>query len=216
MKHDADQPGPPSPPPERPDPAHRPDRAVERAIGRQVRDYRRRLDLTVADLARLAGLSGGMLSRIETGQASPSLATLKSLAGALNVPVTALFRKLEEQRDAVHVPAGAGLVIERRGSRAGHIYHLLGHSIGRSVQMEPYLVTLTEESEVFPLFQHDGVEFIHVLQGRVVYRHADRTYPLGPGDSLFFDGDAPHGPEILEELPVRLLSVIGMPRPDIA
>ena len=74
--------------------------------------------------------------------------------------------------------------------------------------MEPYLVTLTEESEVFPLFQHEGVEFIYMLSGEVVYRHGDRTYRLIPGDSLFFDADAPHGPEELVEVPILLLSVI--------
>ena len=63
--------------------------------------------------------------------------------------------------------------------------------------IEPYLVTLTEESEVFPLFQHAGIEFIHLLEGEVVYRAADTTYHLRPGDSLLFDGDVAHGPEKL-------------------
>ena len=38
-----------------------------------------------------------------------------------------------------------------------------------------------------------------MLEGEVVYRHADRLYPLLPGDSLFFDADAPHGPEELAQ-----------------
>jgi quercetin dioxygenase-like cupin family protein len=42
----------------------------------------------------------------------------------------------------------------------------------------------------------------------VRYRHGNQTYVLQPGDSLFFDADAPHGPEELLELPIRLLSVI--------
>jgi len=188
------------------------DNRLEIAIGRQVREYRRQLGLTVVEVAGLAGLSPGMLSKIENGQTSPSLATLRGLSEALNVPVTAFFRKYEEQRDASFVRAGEGLVIERRGTRSGHQYRLLGHSLGKTIAMEPYLVTLTEESEVFPLFQHPGTEFIHVLEGEVLYRHADKTYHLRPGDSLFFDADAPHGPEELIALPVRLLSVIAQPR----
>ena len=182
--------------------------ALELAIGRQVRAFRTEQGMTVADLARVSELSTGMLSKVENGLTSPSLSTLNGIASALNVPVTALFRLHEETREATFVPAGDGLKIERQGTRAGHQYQLLGHSSGQSPMVEPYLVTLTDESDVFPLFQHDGVEFIHVLEGVVVYRHASKTYHLEPGDSLYFDSGAPHGPEQLVTLPIRMLAVI--------
>ncbi len=185
---------------------------LEIAIGEQVRSFRKQLHMTVAEVASQAGLSPGMLSKIENGLTSPSLATLKALSGALNVPVTAFFRKYEEERDATFVKAGQGLNIERRGTRAGHQYQLLGHTVGKQVFVEPYLITLTEKSDVFPLFQHDGVEFIYMLSGEVIYRHASATYRLGAGDSLFFDADAPHGPEELVSLPIRFLAVIVEPR----
>jgi transcriptional regulator with XRE-family HTH domain len=189
------------------------DNRLEISIGHQVRELRRKLQMTVAELAKLADLSQGMLSKIENGAISPSLATLKSLSRALNLPVTAFFRKYEEQRSATFVRAGEGLNIERRGTRAGHQYQLLGHTTqSKSVVVEPYLITLTEESEIFPLFQHSGLEFIYILQGEVVYRHADKLYPLRPGDSLFFDADAPHGPEELRKLPIRFLSIITYAR----
>lgn len=182
--------------------------SLEVAIGHQVREYRTKLGMTVADLGRQANLSPGMLSKIENGVTSPSLSTLQSLSRALNVPVTAFFRKFEEQRDATFVKDGQGLAIERRGTRAGHQYHLLGHTIGKNLVVEPYLVTLTEQSDVFPLFQHSGLEFIYLLEGEVAYRHGNKLYAMQAGDSLFFDADAPHGPEELRKLPIKLLSVI--------
>jgi transcriptional regulator with XRE-family HTH domain len=190
------------------------DNTLEVSIGREVRAFRTKLGITVADLAAAAKLSPGMLSKIENGLTSPSLNTLRTLSAGLGVPVTAFFRRYEERRDAVFVRAGQGLVIERRGTRAGHQYQLLGHTGGVTgrVVVEPYLITLSEESDVFPLFQHPGLEFIHMLEGEVVYRHADRLYPLLPGDSLFFDADAPHGPEELRKLPIRFLSVISYAR----
>jgi transcriptional regulator with XRE-family HTH domain len=185
---------------------------LEIAIGREVRLFRTKMDLTIAELAKLAGLSTGMLSKIENGVASPSLATLQALSSALNIPVTAFFRKFEEERDASFVRAGEGLVIERRGTRAGHQYQLLGHSLGKSISVEPYLISLNEKSEVFPLFQHTGMEFIYMLEGRMVYLHGDKLYEMTKGDSLFFDADAPHGPEELIDLPIRFLSIIVSPR----
>jgi transcriptional regulator with XRE-family HTH domain len=190
------------------------DGQLEVAIGHQVRAFRKQLGMTVVEVAKQAGLSPGMLSKIENGNTSPSLATLSALSRTLNVPVTSFFRKYEEERDVTFVPAGHGLNIERRGTRAGHQYQLLGHTVGKRVCVEPYLITLTEESDVFPLFQHGGVEFLYILEGEVIYRHAGLTYRLTVGDSLFFDADAPHGPEDLVSLPIRFLSVIIAPGGD--
>ena len=183
-------------------------KALEVAIGKQVRSQRKRLNLTVAMLARQARLSTGMLSKIENAQTSPSLATLTSLAAALQVPVTSFFRGYEEQRDVTFIPAGEGLPIQRRGSGAGHQYQLLGHTIGKPYSIEPYLITITDESEVFPVFQHAGMELIYMLEGQVAYRHANQTYTLRPGDTLFFDAEASHGPDEIQKLPCRYLSII--------
>ena len=168
---------------------------LEAAIGRQVRALRKKLDMRVTELAKLAGLSSGMISKIENGLTSPSLSTLSALSGALNVPVTALFQQFEELHEATFVPAGQGLKIERRGTRNGHEYLLLGHSQDKSVAVEPYMITLTDESEIFPFFQHAGSEFIYILSGGMSYRHGDRIYTMKVGDSLFFDASVPHGPE---------------------
>lgn len=183
-------------------------KALEIAIGRQVRSFRKRLNLTVANVAKQAQLSSGMLSKIENGLTSPSLATLNALANALQVPVTALFRGYEEQRDVTVIKAGEGLVIERRGSGAGHQYQLLGHTIGKPYTIEPYIITISDQSEVFPVFQHAGTELIYMLEGRVTYRHGDKTHLLEPGDSMFFDAEASHGPDEILELPCRYLSII--------
>ena len=79
--------------------------------------------------------------------------------------------------------------------------------------MEPMLVTLTSQSEVFPLYQHPGTEFLYMLEGEMDYGYAGATYQLCPGDSLQFDGEVAHGPVRLTELPVRFLSVTayGLP-----
>lgn len=184
------------------------DSSLEMSIGREVREFRKKINMTVAELAKLAGLSAGMLSKIENGMTSPSLATLQALSRALHVPVTAFFRKYEEERDATFVKSGQGLTIERRGTRAGHQYQLLGHTMRKRIAVEPYMITLTADSDVFPLFQHAGIEFLYMLEGEVGYRHGDKTYTLTPGDSLYFDADVPHGPEELRKLPIRFLSVI--------
>jgi transcriptional regulator with XRE-family HTH domain len=189
-----------------------PNRRLEEAIGREVRKFREKLGLTISELAKVAEMSAGMLSKIENGATSPSLSSLQALGRALQVPVTSLFRSFEEVRNVSFVKAGQGLTIERRGTRAGHQYQLLGHSPHGPVMVEPYMITINHETDVFPTFQHAGHEFLYMLEGNVVYRHGDKTYDMHPGDALFFDADAPHGPEELKKLPARYLSVISYRR----
>ncbi|MBT52327.1 MAG: MerR family transcriptional regulator [Mameliella sp.] len=187
---------------------------LEVAIGRAVRELRHRQRLTGAELAGQAGLSMGMLSKIENGVISPSLTTIQSLANALRVPLVQLFSGYEERRGCMHVKAGEGIETNRVGTRAGHQYSLLGDigSNNTGVVMEPYLITLTDMSDRFPTFQHEGMEYLYMIDGVLDYRHSDQLYRLEPGDSLLFDSDAPHGPEELIELPSRYLSIITYPQ----
>ena len=190
------------------------EKVLELAIGREVRAHRRQKSMTVADLASVTGLSIGMLSKIENGNTSPSLNTLQTLADALAIPITAFFRGFESTRTAVHTKSGEGVEADRAGTRSGHQYNLLGHIGANSsgVIVEPYLITLSSKSDTFETFQHDGIETIYMLEGEVVYRHGDQVYALKPGDTLFFDADAPHGPESLIKLPAKYLSIISYPQ----
>jgi transcriptional regulator with XRE-family HTH domain len=190
------------------------EKTLEAAIGREVRSLRHRQRMTGAELSAQTGLSVGMLSKIENGVISPSLNTLTVLANALKVPVVQLFQAYEEPRGCMHVKAGEGVEIDRAGTRAGHQYNLLGHigSNASGVVVEPYLITLDSESDRFPTFQHEGIEMLYVLDGTMLYRHADQTYLLEPGDSLLFDSDAAHGPEDLQTFPIRYLSIITYPQ----
>jgi transcriptional regulator with XRE-family HTH domain len=180
---------------------------LEQVIANHVRSRRLEIGLNVAQLAERSGLSKGMLSKIENAHTSPSLATIERLAAALDMPVTALFRGLAEERDAVFVKAGTGPEITRQGTRAGHTYQLLGSLRGPKKKVEPLLVSLTERTEVFPVFQHQGSEMLYMLQGVMEYTCSRQHYRMEPGDTLQFEGDIPHGPTMLIKLPIRFLSI---------
>jgi transcriptional regulator with XRE-family HTH domain len=189
--------------------------AVERAqrpavdLGRTARRLRESQNLTLADVARRADISSAMLSRLETGRVSPSLETIVALARTLGVTPSALMQRVGvDDGGAQLIRAGEGLETVRSGTRRGHTYHLLAAQRGPRKIFEPFLVTLNDRSEVFPGFQHPGIEFIHLLSGVLHYRHGRHTYVLRPGDTLTFSGDIAHGPERLEKVPIRMLSLI--------
>lgn len=63
-------------------------------LGAQVAGWRRVLGMTQAELEAKAGLSHNALSRIETGQVSPRLATLERIAAAMKISADELqFRR---------------------------------------------------------------------------------------------------------------------------
>jgi DNA-binding XRE family transcriptional regulator len=94
---------------------------LERVIAGQVRAYRLAAGLSVGEMAERVGISKAMLSKIENARTSCSLTTLSRLAAGLQVPVTALFRGVDTEREAVFVPSGHGAQIIRRGSHQGHL-----------------------------------------------------------------------------------------------
>jgi len=184
-------------------------KSLDRYLGNVIRELRLKDNLTIAEVAAQAGISRGMVSKIENGQVSTSLETLSKIGQALGVSLSHLFRHYNMPSGGAQlVKKGEGMEVVRRGTRRGHTYHLLAYDQGPKKTFEPFLITMDDASEVFPTFEHPGTEFIHMLEGRIEYRHGQHTYMLEPGDSLTFRGDIPHGPERLLELPIHFLSII--------
>jgi len=188
------------------------ERSLERALGHQIRAIRRKQDLSINDLAAAAGMSNGMLSKIENGGISPSLSSLQAISTVLKVSLSTLFASSEERQDCSYVPAGQGVTLERRGTKVGHIYNLLGHVLRGDVVVEPYLITLKDQAAPHTTFAHSGVEFIYMLHGTLGYRHGSRSYVLKEGDALLFDSSAQHGPETIPDGETVYLSIIVYPR----
>jgi transcriptional regulator with XRE-family HTH domain len=164
-------------------------------------------------VAELANLSRGMLSKIETGQASAGLDTLARIARALGVSMSMLFRKYDAAASsAQHIKKGEGMEVVRRGTKSGHTYQLLAYDQGPTKLFEPFLITMDDDSQRYPTFEHPGTEFIYMLEGEIEYRCGQETYLLQPGDTLTFQGSVPHGPERLAKCPIRFLSVIIYPQ----
>lgn len=183
---------------------------LEQYLGLQIRRQRQAQGLKITDVARIAGISQGMLSKIENAQVSTSLDTLTRLCDVLGLPMSKLFSQYDQQGGgALLVTSGEGLEVVRRGTEKGHTYQLLNHTRGPKKSFEAYLITMDDAAEEFPTFSHPGTEFIHLLEGRLIYRHGNQLYPMGPGDSLTFDAEVPHGPETLIEVPLRLLSIMN-------
>jgi transcriptional regulator with XRE-family HTH domain len=184
-------------------------KALDRFLGNTIHQLRIQHGLTLAEVSQRAGISRGMLSKIENGLSSTSLDTLEQLANALGVTLSRLFQGYNLPSSAVQfVKSGEGMEVVRRGTRSGHTYHLLAYDQGPQKLFEPFLISLEDPSEEFPSFEHPGTEFIYMLEGEVEYRVGDEVFLLQPGDSLTFRGEIPHRPEKHNILPICFLAII--------
>ncbi|MEM8562488.1 MAG: XRE family transcriptional regulator [Pseudomonadota bacterium] len=176
----------------------------------KVKKARLREGLKITDVAQMSGISQGMISKIENAQVATTLDTLQRLCDVIGLPMSKLLDDFDQQGGtANYIAAGNGIEVIGRGTDKGHTYHLLNYQRGASRRFEPFLVSMDDLSEVFPTFSHPGEEFIYILEGRLNYRHGNHIYEMKPGDSLVFDGEVPHGPEQLLEVPIKLLSFIS-------
>ncbi len=193
--------------------AESPTASLEESVGAAIKELRQRHGLTIAQVSEQASISRGMLSKIENGQTSAGMDTLARIARALGVSMSMLFSKYDVSAStSQHIKRGAGMEVVRRGTKSGHTYHLLAYDQGPVKLFEPFLITMNDDSERYPTFQHPGTEFLYMLEGKLEYRCGQQTYLLEPGDALTFQGEVPHGPEKLVKYPIKFLSFIVYPR----
>src|SRR5688572_29691686 len=100
-------------------------RSLDQYLGATIHELRVRQHLTISEVAHKAGITAGMMSKLERAQTSTSLDTLASIADALGVTLANLFQNYGPPLGGAQlVKKGAGMEVVRRGTRKGHTYHL--------------------------------------------------------------------------------------------
>jgi transcriptional regulator with XRE-family HTH domain len=161
------------------------------AVGARVKGLREAMDLSLRDLAERSGVSAPMLSQVERGETSPTLAIAQKIAGGLDLTLSQLLR-LDEDRHVVVVRAGEGRTQRRRGHRLEELTPPLP---GQRADVS--LHTLAPGSATGgpgdpPLHEPGSRETAVVLAGKVEFFIDGQRHELGEGDSATFDADLPH------------------------
>ena len=164
------------------------------AIGASLRDMREGLVFNAKELAKAAGVSAAMISRIESGQVSPSISTLSALSDALDVPVVSFFRETATDHvDFTHVKKGQGIQSTRIVDKHSHDYINLASHIRRDLSFEAHFVTMEKQVAAAPTYIGHGVVFMHVKEGEAKFNYGQKVIHLKEGDSLTLDSELSHG-----------------------
>lgn len=183
-----------------------------RRVGERILAVRRHRGWSLRRLAEASGLSLTTVHQIETGRTSPGLGTLQSLAGALEVPLGALFDTSGTAAPAVHLAAAKRPAAAIPG---GHIERLASGLA--SQRLRGLVVTLEPRGETSPEpLVHPGQELALGLEGGCVYEVARERYTLKTGDSLLFEASQPHRAVNSGSRTARILLVLYAPESEPA
>ena len=166
----------------------------DQAIGSALRGLRENQNISARQLAEKSGISAAMISRIESGQVSPSISTMTSLSKALDVPFVSLFRDMVSERtDFSHVKKGGGASATRLVGEHIHHYTNIASHRRRDLNFEAHMVTMTPQNCDLPRNVGHGVVLLHVIKGAAKYRYGKQELSLEEGDSLSFDAELIYG-----------------------
>jgi transcriptional regulator with XRE-family HTH domain len=168
-------------------------------MGGLIRARRRRLDMTLMDVAAKSGLSQPFLSQIERGDAQPSMRSLEAIASALGTTGPALLA-LPIDSAASLVRPGSGVEVENPGGVARSIAHGERAMLPMEIRGGP--------AEFEEYYQHDGEEFIYVIEGEIEFDlEGSRSTMLGPRDCLYYDPSVRHRWRAIGQKPIWVLIV---------
>jgi transcriptional regulator with XRE-family HTH domain len=162
-------------------------------LGPRVRALREAMDLSLRDLAERSGVSAPMLSQVERGETSPTLAVAHRIAAGLELRLSQLLR-LDEEGSVSVVRAEE----RRRGgsSASGHAFEILTPPLpGQRAELSRHVLAphaSTGGAGDPPMHEPGSREIALVTTGTVVLRIDDGEHVLGEGDTVTFDADLSH------------------------
>jgi transcriptional regulator with XRE-family HTH domain len=185
-----------------------PAEAGSAAAGVRVKALREAMGFSLRDLAERSGVSAPMLSQVERGETSPTLAVAEKIAAGLELTLSQLLRLDEGEHVAVSRAAE-----RRRYERGGHRFEELTPPLpGQRADVSLHTLkagATTGGPDDPPMHEPGSRETAVVLTGVLVLVVDGTRYELRAGDSVTFDADLPHHFENEGREQARFLAVIA-------
>ena len=162
-------------------------------VGPRVKALREAMDLSLRDMSERSGVSAPMLSQVERGETSPTLAVATRIAAGLDLRLSQLLR-LDEQGSVTVVRSAE----RRRGgsTSSGHAFEILTAPLpGQRVELSRHVLApgaQTGGPGDAPMHEPGSREIALVEQGDVVLHIDGAEHPLAEGDCVTFDADLTH------------------------
>jgi len=180
----------------------------EDSVGKNIRAIRKQKNITLQELADRTGFTKSYVSKIERSKKAPPYATVNKIAKALEVEVAYLLSENLSVFSDIRLSLtkkNKGKIVETLGSSYGYKYEALGYT-KPGKNMRPYLVQAAFNEK--NIFQHEGEEFIYVLEGKYLFIFDGKEYIMEEGDSVYFDSGVPHSARSIGKKRAKVLAMM--------
>ena len=185
--------------------------AKESSVGKRIRSYRERLDMSVYDLSQKTGVDEKVINAIEKGQVLPALGVLTKLSRALGQRL-GTFMDDQFKPDPIITRAAdleAKKVAEEGVNTLGYSSHSL--ALGKPDRhMDPFRIEFAPDG-VDEVSSHEGEELIICLAGEVELTYGPDRTVLAPGDTAYYNAVVKHGLRAVGGRPASIYGVVFMP-----
>ena len=161
-------------------------------IGPKIRELRQARKMGLAQLGQHAGLSTGMLSKIERGQLFPTLPTLLRIALVFGLGLEHFFTDAERRAFTIMRKADRPRLPDRTGSADPAYYFESFDFPVPDRRIEAYYASFPVGAAASVPHRHDGAELVYVLQGSLTVDVDGEIAELEEGDALYFDPSVAH------------------------
>jgi transcriptional regulator with XRE-family HTH domain len=178
------------------------------AVGARVRALRDAMGLSLRDLAERSGVSAPMLSQVERGETSPTLAVAGRIAAGLDLSLSQLLR-LDEGRHVVITRSADRRVRRKRGHAVEELTPPLP---GQRADVSVHTLVAgaaTGGPDDPPMHEPGSRETAVVLEGSIDLFIDGVRHELSEQDSVTFDADLPHHFENNADTEARFLAVVA-------
>ena len=161
-------------------------------LGKQIKTVRKKKNLSLREVAKLSGVSIGLISKIENYRTTPSLTVLLKIMRSLEINLLELnLSKSKKKKKYLLIKKGKGKTEDREDSE-GLKYKLLFSNHVPESNLRTYLITIDDNIYRKPV-SGDTYEMAYVLQGKLDYILDGEIITLNEGDTIFYDGLLPLG-----------------------
>ena len=179
-------------------------------IGSKIKKLRLERKITLENLASRTGFTKSYLSKIETKNSSPPLATLVKIASGLGVEMSQFFPYSKTDLTCTVVRKKERKIVAGRGTPYGYSYESIAYK-KHNKKMELFVGEFPPNTAEITLLQHGGEEAFYVLEGKLEFIHGDKKYILEEGDCVYFEPEFPHGGRGYTDCNAKILVVIYNP-----
>lgn len=175
-------------------------------LGNRVRKLRMEKGVSLADAAAGCGVSPSLLSQVERGVVSPSLATLHSISRFMESPLFEFFLDADPAGDGLFLSPADRRILTIPGSNVE--YQLITPATSRQMQVIEVVIE-PRESTVDHGLSHEGYECVVAIEGACSVALGKVEHTLSVGDSLYYRAEVPHQFLNVGKRRARLLTIMS-------